>query len=345
MIAAHSIDNPLVSVLIPVYNTEEFIHDCINSVINQTYYNIEILICNDGSNDHSYEILKKDFDDNRITLSTNTQNMGKVYTINKLLDQAKGEYISFLDSDDLYDPHKIEYQLNFLRKNRSYGLVGSSYYRIDEYGAVTSEYILDYDHEEIVDSILNFNGSRVLCGSVMCKRKLALSVGGYRKYFDKINGEDLDFVARILNVAKGKSLEIKLYYYRYRSNSLTRRVYFTGSERHSLEIVAFLFRQRLVNNGKDSLNSEIFGLQDFENELNAIYKKNPKLLHRKISFDLALNKNYIRSLKYLLKGLSIIEIKKSLIALLFVFAVILVPNQILLYLKNKRGIENISRSL
>lgn len=102
---------PKISVIIPVYNTENYLHDCLNSVINQTLVNIEIICINDGSTDNSYEILKKyKNNDNRISI-INQARCGAGVARNKGIEIAKGEYLSFLDSDDFFEKNllKISY--------------------------------------------------------------------------------------------------------------------------------------------------------------------------------------------------------------------------------------------
>jgi len=100
--------NPLISIIIPVYNVESYLKDCLESVINQTYKNLEIIIINDGSQDNSKEICynyaKKD---SRIKL-INKKNEGVSAARNTGMDLATGEYISFIDSDDYIDNDMIE---------------------------------------------------------------------------------------------------------------------------------------------------------------------------------------------------------------------------------------------
>ena len=94
---------PLVSVIIPVYNVEKYLEKCLDSIINQTYKNLEIICINDGSTDSSLEILQKYAEkDNRIKV-VNQENKGSGATRNVGLEIAQGEFISFIDSDDFVD--------------------------------------------------------------------------------------------------------------------------------------------------------------------------------------------------------------------------------------------------
>jgi glycosyltransferase involved in cell wall biosynthesis len=90
-----------ISVIIPVYNDEKFLGECLDSVSNQTLDDIEIICINDGSTDSSLEILNEYSTDKRITIITQT-NQGSAIARNKGLDIAQGEYIGFLDADDIY---------------------------------------------------------------------------------------------------------------------------------------------------------------------------------------------------------------------------------------------------
>lgn len=100
--------SPLVSVIIPVYNTHEYLNECLNSVVNQTLKDIEIILVDDGSTDGSLEILTKyKMEDPRITVLTQ-ENKGASSARNRGLDIAKGEYIAFVDSDDMIDTDAYE---------------------------------------------------------------------------------------------------------------------------------------------------------------------------------------------------------------------------------------------
>jgi glycosyltransferase involved in cell wall biosynthesis len=102
-------EKPLVSILITAYNREEYISTAIESAINQTYSNLEIIILDDCSSDKSFDIASKYIaKDNRIKLFKNEKNLGQFPTRNKITGLAKGKYIKFLDSDDLLYPHCIQ---------------------------------------------------------------------------------------------------------------------------------------------------------------------------------------------------------------------------------------------
>lgn len=103
----------LISIITPVYNSEKYISDTINSVLAQTYTNWEMLIADDCSSDNSAEIIKR-YTDSRIKYFKLEANSGAAIARNKALEKAKGNYIAFLDSDDTWKPEKLEKQLKFM---------------------------------------------------------------------------------------------------------------------------------------------------------------------------------------------------------------------------------------
>lgn len=107
---------PLVSIITPVYNSEEYLEETILSVINQTYKNWELLLIDDYSTDNSYKIIEKYLTDERIKYLRNERNSGPAITRNVGLEKSKGEYIAFLDSDDIWAKNKLELQIDYMKK-------------------------------------------------------------------------------------------------------------------------------------------------------------------------------------------------------------------------------------
>jgi glycosyltransferase involved in cell wall biosynthesis len=142
--------NNLVSIITPNYNSEKFISETIKSVLNQTYKNWEMIIVDDVSTDKSIEIITSFCkQDARIQLHQLPENSGAAIARNKAIDLAKGTFIAFLDSDDLWLPKKLEFQLDFMLKN-NYSLSYTSYEIINEEGNLTNKIIkckdkLDYN--------------------------------------------------------------------------------------------------------------------------------------------------------------------------------------------------------
>ena len=120
----------LVSIIMPSWNTGEFIAESIQSVLNQTYTNWELIIIDDCSSDDTDQIIES-FNDERIKYLKNEKNCGAALTRNRGLREARGEWIAFLDSDDLWMPEKLEHQIDFMKKN-GYSLSFTEYEKIDE---------------------------------------------------------------------------------------------------------------------------------------------------------------------------------------------------------------------
>ena len=108
-------DNTLVSIISPAYNSAKTIDATIRSVLAQTYPHWEMLIADDGSKDDTVERVRA-YDDSRIRLLINEKNMGPAATRNRLISEARGRYIAFLDTDDEWLPAKLERQLQLLQQ-------------------------------------------------------------------------------------------------------------------------------------------------------------------------------------------------------------------------------------
>ena len=127
-----SAKRPIVSVIVPVYNSEDTLKDTLKSATSQSYTNLEILVCDDASKDDSYQVLKELAElDERITVFVNRNNLGAGKTRDRLLKHVRGEFIAFLDSDDVWYPNKISNQINYMTK---YGIdvCASDYHIINE---------------------------------------------------------------------------------------------------------------------------------------------------------------------------------------------------------------------
>lgn len=120
----------LVSIIMPSWNTGKFIAKSIQSVLSQTYQDWELLIMDDCSMDNTDDIVAS-FSDYRIKYFKNNVNCGAALMRNKALQKARGEWIAFLDSDDLWNPHKLERQIKFMKDN-GYAFSYHEYVKIDE---------------------------------------------------------------------------------------------------------------------------------------------------------------------------------------------------------------------
>lgn len=123
----------LVSIVMPSYNTGKFIAESVTSVLNQTYRDWELLIVDDCSTDQTDEVLKPFLADKRIRMWRNERNSGAAVCRNRALREAKGKWIAFLDSDDVWLPDKLTEQINFMEANE-YRFSYTEYEEIDEQG-------------------------------------------------------------------------------------------------------------------------------------------------------------------------------------------------------------------
>lgn len=123
----------LVSIIMPSYNTAPYIAETIGSVLKQTYQNWELIIVDDCSSDNTDQIVKPFFSDTRIKYIKNEKNSGAAVSRNKALREAKGKWIAFLDSDDLWMSEKLEKQISFMEKN-DYHFSYTKYAEVDAEG-------------------------------------------------------------------------------------------------------------------------------------------------------------------------------------------------------------------
>lgn len=124
--------NDSVSIIMPSYNTAKFISETIESVLAQTYTDWKLIIVDDCSTDNTDEVVKPYLSDSRIIYIKNEKNSGAAFSRNRALREAKGKWIAFLDSDDLWLPEKLEKQIAFMEKN-DYHFSYTNYIEIDEF--------------------------------------------------------------------------------------------------------------------------------------------------------------------------------------------------------------------
>ena len=125
------INNPLISVIMNCHNGSKFLEESVNSIISQTYKNWELIFWDNVSQDDSKKIITK-FSDNRIKYFKSTKFNRLYKSRNLAIKNAKGQFISFLDTDDLWQKDKLEKQMDFFSKNQDYEIIYSNYYIYDE---------------------------------------------------------------------------------------------------------------------------------------------------------------------------------------------------------------------
>jgi glycosyltransferase involved in cell wall biosynthesis len=122
-------NQPLVSVLMPCFNVEKYVEESLNSILNQTYQNLEIIAINDFSSDNTGNILHSMAQkDSRIKVVENEENLKLIKTLNKGIGLCSGEYIARMDSDDIALPTRIEKEVAFLEQNKDHDIVSTQFY-------------------------------------------------------------------------------------------------------------------------------------------------------------------------------------------------------------------------
>lgn len=201
-----------VSIIVPVYNVEKYLEKCLESIINQTYQNIEIMLINDGSIDSSNDICLKYLKIDKRIILINKQNEGLSLARNLGISQSSGEYIMFVDSDDCINERMVEIMMKFALKDMSEIVICGINY-ILENGEILSTYIpKDYSLREI----LKYSYS---CNKLFIKKIFKDIYFPVDKKF-----EDLYTIPRIFSKCKNISLvKEPLYYYTQRNGSITKK--------------------------------------------------------------------------------------------------------------------------
>jgi len=149
---------PFVTYFIPSFNHAQYVEEAVNSVLNQEYENLELIVVDDGSSDNSHEVLRQFESDPRVTLFLNTENHGQSAAFNQALRVAKGEYIGYLPSDDWHLPQKTKLQVEkFLAGSKRLGVVyGKGARFFEETGETkTMDYVLH--RGDVVPQLLEGN--------------------------------------------------------------------------------------------------------------------------------------------------------------------------------------------
>lgn len=243
------IDN-LVSVIIPVYNVEKFVKEAIESIQNQTYNNLEIIVIDDCSTDNTYKIVENlAKNDERIKLFKNEKNLKIVKTLNRALILSNGEYIVRMDGDDISTTDRVETLLNFMIENPKYSLVGSAYEGIDEDGKIRGVSKVPTSQELIEKTILL---SSPVSHIWIAKKEVYDLLNGYRA--DTV--EDYDFLLRMkTSNLLFTNIDKVLYKVRLRDGNTASTQGLKQAKAH--QYVVKLYKERL-NNKQDSYSDENF---------------------------------------------------------------------------------------
>jgi hypothetical protein len=185
---------PRVSVVIGAYNGERFLRPAIESILNQTFRDFELIVIDDCSTDRTPPILGE-FKDDRIRVVRNERNLGIAETLNNGIAIARGEYVALQDHDDVSLPARLECQVAFLDNNAEVGMVGSGCDGIDEVGALIGPVPVEYDEVKIRWTLLWRNPFSHT--TLMVRRRAIEEVGGYSSDPRYRFAEDYDLMSRV----------------------------------------------------------------------------------------------------------------------------------------------------
>ena len=226
---------PLVSIVMPIYNSETYLDEAILSIIHQTYKNWELLIINEfGSNEEGKRIINRYAAiDSRIRLIQNSERLGIAESLNEGLRQAKGEYIARMDGDDISLPERIEKQVEFMESNNDILLCGV---QVEVFGSEKWDWKLETDPARIRTDALFY--SPCVHPTILFRRDV---INKYNVFYNKDYkaSEDYDFFTRILEFGEIANLKEVLFKYRlygtnatYINNNIGFKIYSDVMERH-----------------------------------------------------------------------------------------------------------------
>jgi glycosyltransferase involved in cell wall biosynthesis len=210
---------PKISVVMPVFNGDDFLELAIKSVLAQTYNNFEFIIINDGSTDNSLEIIRK-FSDNRIKLITNDQNLGIIKTLNKGMKLSQGDYIVRMDSDDICHPNRFEKQLRYMENHKDVAICGTWINEINEKGKNLRTKSYSTDSIQLKYELLFSN---VLAHPSIIIRKNIFDLNEF--YYDEnyIHAEDFELWNRLSKKYRIANIPETLLNYRISKNGISRK--------------------------------------------------------------------------------------------------------------------------
>lgn len=196
---SHMREVPTVSVIMPVYNMEFHLIDAINSILSQTFSDLELVIVDDDSTDNSFEIANS-FSSSRLKVLRQSRNHGYPVAMNRGIEVAKGKYIARMDADDVSAPKRLEKQIALLESTKDFVFVASRRYWLTP----NNKYISPNPMKEelVVETWQDLmKGTRLFTDpSVVVERRLVQEVGCYRTY--QRSGQDVDLWLRLLELGR-----------------------------------------------------------------------------------------------------------------------------------------------
>jgi glycosyltransferase involved in cell wall biosynthesis/Flp pilus assembly protein TadD len=216
------VDYGKVSLIIPTYNRAEFLEEALESALKQTYKNIEIIVVDDGSTDNTPEILEKYKDKVKIVRQ---ENWGVSRALNYGILASTGEYISWLSSDDVYTPEKIEKTIEELHKDPKLGMVYSDYYYIDDNSKMVQRANIQPPDSDKLEEVL-FQRNPINGNSVLFRREVLKKTGYFDEGLGGRSGHTADGAMwhKIAHFYKVKFIPEPLVYYRVHSTNVSKSV-------------------------------------------------------------------------------------------------------------------------
>ena len=209
---------PKISVIMGIYNCASTLQEALDSLYAQTYQDFEIILCEDGSKDNTYELaLENQKKHNNIVLLRNPHNMGLNQTLNNCLAVAKGEYIARMDGDDICDSTRFEKQVKFLDEHLEYAIVSNPMFYFDENGIFGRGKAKE---GEVYKNVFNY-------GTPFCHAPCMVRTEAY----DKVGGYTVD--KRLLRV-EDYELWVKMYAAGYKGYNLGEHLYSMRDDRNAI---------------------------------------------------------------------------------------------------------------
>ena len=275
------IDAPLVSVIMPAYNAASYVRESLESILNQEYRNLEVLVCDDASTDETPTILKS-ISDNRVTLFRNDQNLGYLRSINFLVARAKGDFLCFQDADDISHPERIKLQMRKLVDHPRLGFVGTNYAIINKTGRTILKRDVETDPKTLKGLLETSNPFQK--PSILFRREVVNVIGMYREEFLKLGNisEDFDWILRASEIFElgNVSGTSPLYYYRAVPTAMTKK-FSSVSQLFGQAVALMLYKQRKAGK-KDSIEGgNLQAIHDFIGELRKPYDHDESLFYHR----------------------------------------------------------------
>jgi len=224
---------PLISVVLPVYNVEKYIGEAMDSILNQTIQDFEILVIDDCSTDNTF-LIAEAYNDNRIKIIRKERNRGLIHSLNLGFSIAKGKYIARMDGDDISHPFRFEKQLSVLDNYQDISICGCW---LQCFGFSDKIIKRKKIHSEIVAALLEHCSMSL--GTVMMRNEL---LNNYPFVESMVHIEDYDFWSRVCWDKKMHNIQEVLYYYRVHNKQVS-KLYNGIQKKGDVVIKLFLFKK------------------------------------------------------------------------------------------------------